>query len=79
TLTPLPVPAVYVGSFFAMLNARQRTENGSSRHDLESSRGTQLRVHLHTVSYTTATPSSPPSAVSNDQSESELKTYPWSE
>ncbi|KAG5734598.1 hypothetical protein E4T56_gene8611, partial [Termitomyces sp. T112] len=32
---------VYVGSFFAMLNARQRTENGSSRHDLESSRGTQ--------------------------------------
>lgn len=55
---------VYVGSFFAMLNARERSDNGSSRNDLESSRGTQLRVHLHTVSYTTTTPSSPPSAAS---------------
>ncbi|KAG6809682.1 hypothetical protein H0H92_015157 [Tricholoma furcatifolium] len=57
---------LYVGSFLAMLNARQHSDNGSSRYDPESSKGTALRVQFHTTSYTRGTTptQSPPSAYS---------------
>ncbi|KAG6915483.1 hypothetical protein DXG01_011314 [Tephrocybe rancida] len=69
---------LYVGSFFAMLNARERTnEGGSSKYDPEGSKGTPLRVHLHTTSYTTSptNPTVPASALSRDLPAT--KVYPW--
>ncbi|KAG6856143.1 hypothetical protein H0H87_007148 [Tephrocybe sp. NHM501043] len=64
-----------------MLNARERGDDGaSSKYEQEASKGTPLRVHLHTTSYTSPiTPTTPPSALLSKEAPSANadKTYPW--
>ncbi|GLB44434.1 hypothetical protein LshimejAT787_1700610 [Lyophyllum shimeji] len=64
---------LYVGSFFAMLNARERDDNAQG--DIESSLGTPLRVQLHASSVQSPGVPSPQSP--NTPSGGVMKTYPW--
>jgi len=60
---------LYVGSFFAMLNARQRPEGIKS--DVESSTKTPLRIHFHATCTSSHAPTSPrslPLSVSSPKS-----------
>ncbi|KAF8064360.1 hypothetical protein FPV67DRAFT_218311 [Lyophyllum atratum] len=61
---------LYVGSFFAMLNARERVQD--PKGDPENSMGTPLRVHFHNTGL--QSPTSPLPGMSRDAG---VKTYPW--
>ncbi|KAF5376642.1 hypothetical protein D9615_007877 [Tricholomella constricta] len=65
---------LYVGSFFAMLNARERPRE--PKGDTENSYATPLRVQLHSDS-SFQSPSLPSTLPDTSRDAGVMKTYPW--